>query len=160
MRLVFRVCVLVLLSALMVACGGDDSAPGLADTATPLPATPPPAPDMTLGPIVWTESTDEETGGPQVEVDTFTIESPAIIALFEAENVPAGTEFIATWTFNGEPISGAEMHVEASGDMPHAWISFRFTRAEGQVYPRGTLGVEITSSSGDMIESSVEIDFP
>lgn len=161
MRTGIRIWLTLICALLLTACGGDaDTTTEQQEATNAAESTPPPSEEMTLAPLVWSESVDDETGGPTGEVTEFTTESPAIIVLIEAEHVPAGTEFVASWTINGNAIPEAEMQVEATGDMPHAWIAFKFTRADGQIYPVGTLGVEINVSNGDLIEDSVEIGFP
>lgn len=151
------VCLLVL-----VACGGESD-----PSATPIPATPPAAsptaqaaPVMTMQEIVWTESTDPATGEPTEIVSSFTTVSPAIIAVIEVADMPAGTEFVATWTMNDEPITGMEMHTTAQSDLAHAWIIFSYTRDDNQLFPIGQVRVVVTTSDGDIREASAEIGFP
>ncbi len=159
MRLAGKIGV-ILLCLLLISCGSDDSTPGANSVSTPVASSTAVAAEMTLGPIVWSETVDDESGAPNAEVTVFTPQSPAIIANIEANDVPAGTEFTATWMLNDTPIEGGEMHVQADGDIDHAWIAFRFTRNEDQSYPIGQLSVVITSSTGVLREGSIEIDFP
>lgn len=162
MRVIGRIWIVVACALLLVACGTED-APDPADVpATPI-ATPPPAepdPVMEVGPIIWAQELDPDTGEPTNVVTRFNTESPAIIAVIEVSELPEGTEFTATWTINGQPIDGSDMEISASDDLEHAWIVFRFTRDEAQLYPIGQLNVVITSSEGDLREGSVEIGFP
>lgn len=161
MRLLWKVGAM-LACLVLVACGSDGADP--ADDATPaatqVAASPTAVPtEISIGGIVWSESSDATTGEPDGEVEMFTPQSPAIIANVEVTDMPAGTEFTAKWTINDQPIEGSDMHVEAEGDVDHGWVSFRFTRESG-TYPVGQLGVVITSSTGDLREDSIEINFP
>lgn len=167
MRLTGRIWIVVACALLLVACGSND-APDPADGPAPSPvsgdakATPPATPDaaMDVGPIVWAQELDAETGEPIDVVTRYTTESPAIIAVVEVNEMPAGTEFTATWTINGQPIDGTDMDISTNEELDHAWIVFRFTRDEAQRYPIGQLNVTITNSHGDLREGSVEIGFP
>lgn len=165
MRILGRIGLVLACALLLAACGNDpspavDEARPVADQAA---STPPPTPaslEMEVGPIIWAQEIDSETGEPVDVVTRFTTESPAIIAVIEASEIPAGTEFAATWTINDQPIEGFDMDIAASDHLDHAWIAFRFTRDSGQLYPVGQLTVVITTSEGDLREDSVEIGFP
>ena len=150
----------VLLCLLLIGCGEDEPNPGQGTVSTPVASPTAAVAEMTLGDIVWSEMVDAETGAPNAEVSAFTPQSPAIIAIIEATDIPAGTEFTATWTLNDTPIEGGEMHVEADGEIDHAWIAFRFTREDDKSYPVGQLSVVITASTGVLREGSIEIVFP
>lgn len=150
----------ILACLVIVGCGGDESSPSATPEEVSV-ASPTAAPlEMTIGDITWSESANEESGEPGAAVESFSPQSPAIIVSIEVENVPAGTEFTATWTLNDQPISVESMYVRAEGDLDHAWVSFRFTRDEGKNYPTGQLGVVITSSTGELREGSIRIQFP
>lgn len=147
---------------LLAACGAGDSPDPAADSATPpvATATAEPGNEQEVGSIVWAQELDPETGEPEDVVTRFTTISPAIIAVLEVNNLVEGTEFSAEWTIDGEPVEGLEMDIIAKEDLEHAWIVFRFTRDADQRYPLGQLDVTITTSAGDVRESSVEIGFP
>lgn len=161
MRLLWKVGA-ILACIVLVACGSesDDPPTEASPESTQVVASPTAAaPEMSTGQIIWSESSDEDTGEPIDEVQMFTPQSPAIIAHIEVTDMPAGTEFTAKWTINDQPIDGSDMHVEAQGDVDHGWVSFAFTRESG-TYPVGQLGVVITTSSGELREDSIEIGFP
>lgn len=154
----------IAICALLAACGGGESPTDATPTAvsTPLAESSPTAPaqPMVIGQIIWAEETDATTGAPVNQVTGFTTESPAIVAVVEVTNLPAGTQFTAAWTLNDSTITDSPMTVVAQGDMTHAWISFRFTRDGERRYPLGQVGVTITASDGTMREATVEIGFP
>ncbi len=159
MRLLGKIGV-ILLALLLVSCGGDTPNPGANAPSSPTASPTAAPPEMSIGPIVWSETVDAESGAPNAEVSAFTPQSPAIIASIEANDIPEGTEFTAIWMLNDEPIEGGEMHVQADGDIDHAWIAFRFTREDDKSYPVGQLSVVITANTGVLREGSIEINFP
>lgn len=164
MRRLGRFSIVLACVLLLAACGSDSTpAPDNATPTTDRPAATPPStpvsPKMEIGPIIWSQAVDAETGAPTDEVARFTTESPAIIALVEVSEISVGTEFTATWTIDDQPVEGFDMDISASEDLDHAWIAFSFTRDEGQLYPVGQLSVVITTSEGDLREDSVEIGF-
>ena len=161
MRWVWKIGVM-LACLVLVACGGGnaDSSPDADEDPTAAASPTAPAPEMTIGTITWSESADEATGEPAGPVETFTPQSRAIIATIEVTNVPAGTEFTANWTLNDQPIQVNNMQVRADSDLDHAWVSFQFTREEGEIYPTGQLGVVITASTGELREGSIAINWP
>lgn len=159
-----RILVGIAICATLAACGGGESSPDATPTAesTPMVASTPTVASapMEIGQIIWAEETDPISGAPVAEVSGFTTESPAIVALIEVTNLPANTQFAATWTLNDSVISDSPMTVIAQGDMTHAWISFRFTRDGDRRYPVGQIGITITASDGTLREASTKIDFP
>lgn len=159
MRLLRQIGV-ILVCLVLVACGSDQDQPVSDPTVEPAASPTPPAAEMAIGTIVWSGSADEATGEPADVVETFTPESPAIIASVEVTDVPSGTEFTATWTLNDQPIAVEDMHVTADADLDHAWVSFRFVLKEGQQYPTGELGIVITTSTGALREGSISIEWP
>lgn len=160
MRLLGRVLIVFVCAVFLVACGGggENDAPG--DNASPPAGTPPPQSRMEVGEIIWAQAIDSSNGEPTEIVTSFTTQSPAIIAVIEADDIPVDTEFTATWTIDDQLIEGAEMDIAASEELPHAWIAFSFTRDPDQLYPPGQLGVTITTSEGHLREATVEIGFP
>ena len=72
---------------------------------------------------------------------------PSVIAVVEATDVPAGTEFTATWSIDGIDVPDATMTATVTDDMTRAWIAFEFVREEGRYFPLGELQVIVTASS-------------
>ena len=144
--------------ALVTACGGGES-------PEPTEPTPEPTPEPTVAPftidgVVWTSGVDEASGEPLDEVDAYTTVSPAIVAVVPAANVPAGTEFTATWTIDGIEVPEATMSVTVDEDMRVAWVAFELARDEGRYFPLGELEVTVTTSTGDEVAGSVRIELP
>lgn len=157
----FGLLVILLGSLLLVACGSDDEASVTPEAPPTEEASPTAEPATTeFGQVIWAEQIDEETGEPIAVVDAFTTQSTHIYAVLEATDLSADTTFSATWTINGQSIEGSEMEITTEGDMPHAWLTFSFTRDGEALFPTGQLGVTITSSDGTMREGSIEIAFP
>ena len=120
--------------------------------AEPIPE-PEPTPEptvaaFTVDDVVWTSGVDEASGEPLDEVDVYTTVSPAIVAVVPAANVPAGTEFTATWTIDGIEVPEATMSVTVDEDMRVAWVAFELARDEGRYFPLGELEVTVTTSTG------------
>lgn len=159
MRWLRSVFVVLVVALLLAGCGGDSDSRSDVSPATPPAATPTAVPQMSVGRVLWAEEIDTRTGEPETLATIYTPDSPTIIAAMEVTDVPAGTEFTATWTINDQPIPGADMRIEAEGDLPHAWLAFRFTREGDRRYPVGQLGVVITTSTGVLREGSIEIGF-
>ena len=146
-----------------VACGndagsgtGDDGAAAPEPTAVPRPTEVP----FAISDVVWTTGIDEESGEPVDEVDAFTTVSPRLVAIIEVENVSAGTGFTAIWTIDGIEVPDATMEATVDEDMSTAWIAFEFVRDEGRYFPLGELEVTITSTTGETVQGSVDIELP
>lgn len=138
-------------------CGSeDDASPDEAEATAGASDIAP----MEIAGLTWTSGVEEETGEPVDNVEAYTTISPAIVAVVEATNVPAGTVFTATWTIDGLDVPEATMDVTVAEEMATAWIAFEFVRAEGRYFPLGELEVTVTSSSGDTIDASVPIQLP
>lgn len=140
------------------ACGNDASDTGKAgNPGQQAPGLPAP---MRIGKLTWTSAVDETTGEPVDEVAAYTTTAPAIVAVVEASNVPAGTEFTASWTIDGQDVPEAGMRTTVEEDMTTAFVAFRFVRAEDRYFPLGELSVTVTASSGETISDAVEIELP
>jgi hypothetical protein len=143
---------------ILAGCGGagseQDPTPAI-PTATPEPKVP-----LELVGLTWTTGVDRVSGEPVDQVDAYTTSSPAIIAVVQATDVPAGTEFVAEWEIDGLEVPDATMRVSVENDMSVAWVSFEFIRDEGRYFPLGELTVTVTTSSGESIDSAVSIELP
>ena len=144
--------------ALVTACGGGESPEPTEPTPEPTPE--PTVAAFTVDDVVWTSGVDEASGEPLDEVDAYTTVSPAIVAVVPAANVPAGTEFTATWTIDGIEVPEATMSVTVDEDMRVAWVAFELARDEGRYFPLGELEVTVTTSTGDEVAGSVRIELP
>lgn len=154
-----------LLSALLgvlflaAACGGGDASPTVQDDAA---AATEPGLDgqMAIAGLTWTSAVSGDTGEPVDSVESFTTISPSVIAVVEATDVPAGTEFTASWSIDGIDVPEATMNVTVEQDMTEAWIAFEFIRDEGRYFPLGELQVVVTASTGDSVDATVDIQLP
>lgn len=135
--------------------GGEEEPVPAAPTATPVPD-----PTLELVDITWASELDRSTGEPVDEIDAFTTVSPAIIAVVQATDVPAGTELTAGWTIDGLEVPDATMRVTVEQDMAVAWVAFEFIREEGRYFPLGELAVTVTTSTGESIDGAVRIELP
>jgi hypothetical protein len=110
--------------------------------------------------LTWTSAVDSSTGEPVDRVESFTTISPSVVAVVEARNVPAGTEFTTTWMIDGLDVPEATMQVTVEDDMATAWVAFEFIRDDGRYFPLGELSVTVDVSSGESIDDSVDIQLP
>lgn len=144
---------------LVTACGSESDAPGRQDEegggAAPAAQEP-----MAITGLTWTSAVSDSTGEPVDSVEAFTTISPAVVAVVEASNVPAGTEFTATWRIDGIDVPEATMNVTVEDDMAVAYVAFEFIRAEGRYFPLGELEVVVTASTGDTVDATVDIQLP
>jgi hypothetical protein len=158
----------ILLGCLTLAAGcggsdrGGDSGTGDNEEAARTPTTVPRPTEIpfAISDVVWTTGIDEDSGEPIDEVDAFTTVSPRLVAVIEVENVPAGTGFTATWTIDGIEVPEATMEATVDADLSTAWIAFEFIRDEGRYFPLGELEVTITSTTGEEVTGSVDIQLP
>lgn len=146
--------------ALAVGCGRDNDGGGDQETGPSLTPTAQPAPPFTVDDVIWTTGVNESTGVPLDQADAYTTISPAVVAVVPARNVPAGTEFTATWTIDDLDVPEANMSVTVEQDMSTAWVAFEFVRDDDRYFPLGTLEVTVTASSGETVDGSVEIGLP
>lgn len=144
---------------LVTACGsdGDDDVPDIgADESSGASVVEP----MDVIGLTWTSAISEVTGEPVDSVESFTTISPAVVAVVEATNVPAGTDFTATWSIDGIDVPEATMTVSVEDDMTVAFVAFEFIREEGRYFPLGELQVVVTASTGETLDASVDIELP
>lgn len=142
-----------------VSCGGGDDTPPQQEPR-PTPTAQATEVPLTMDDIVWATGIDEASGEPLDEVSAYTTVSPAIVAVVPAGNVPAGTEFTATWTIDGLEVPQATMTATVEQDMQSAWVAFEFLRDEGRYFPLGVLEITVTASTGESVQSSIDIELP
>jgi hypothetical protein len=144
---------------LATACSGDDASPTVQDDGATILEPGLDAP-MAIAGLTWTSAVSDDTGEPVDSVESFTTISPSVIAVVEATDVPAGTQFTATWSIDGIDVPEATMDVTVEQDMTEAWIAFEFIRDEGRYFPLGELEVVVTASTGESIDATVDIQLP
>lgn len=157
---VVRVLVFSSLALVLVSCQrGTEVEP----TATPLAVsgtTVPASQRVRLGPVVWTTGVDPETGKPIDRVESFPRNTKTIYAAFEVMNLPQGSTLTATWRINGRLVEGLESTIQVNEAQPAGWAEFHLDWEGRTMWPVGTLGILITSSTGETVESSVRIEQP
>ena len=144
---------------LAAACGGEDAAPTARDDSATGNEPGLEAP-MEITGLTWTSAVSSDTGEPLDHVEAFTTISPSVIAVVKATDVPAGTEFTATWSIDGIDVPEATMNATVGDDMTEAWIAFEFVRDEGRYFPLGELQVVVSASTGDSVDATVDIQLP
>src|SRR5699024_3096954 len=121
----------------------------------------PEAPDsISFSDVVWTTEVDPETREPQDEVSSYPNNAPAIIAAVNVEQLPGGTELVASWTIDGVEVPDARMTVATEATVVDAWVTFQFTRDGATLFPLGVLEVTITGGEGSEVTDEVEIVLP
>ncbi len=112
-----------------------------------------------LRPVTWTTGIDPGTGEPIDRVEVFPRDTDTIYAAFEVVmNVPEGGMLTARWEINGRPVEGLAATIEIDAAQPAGWAEFHLDWEGPTMWPVGTLRIVITSSAGETLESSVEIE--
>lgn len=156
-----RLASLIVLSGLIVACGGGGGSDGdsevertaVTDVATPT-ATRISGPAV-LGEIVWAASVDPVTKEPLEPVTTFPVSAAAISAVLPVTQLPEGVAIAAAWEYNDTTLDAFDQTIVAERDYVEGWIEFRLTRGELEAWPDGTY--EITVQSGDQVLQTAQV---
>lgn len=139
------------------ACSGDDSE-GQSPTEEPPSPTAAPAPATELGEIVWAGAVDPASSAPVDRRDAFPRDATVIHAVVRTGPLAADTSLTARWSFNGQPIEGADATVTATGPRDAGWFEFHLEWTGSGLWPVGTLGIDVTASTGESITSEVTIE--
>lgn len=148
---------LALVCLALTACAGQDEEPP-APTATVVATSIEAAAFTDLGPVVWASDIDPVTSEPADRREVFSRDATVIYAVLQTGPLAAGTTLTATWTFNGQPIEGIDVTVTADEARGGGWVEFHLEWNGAALWPVGTLAVEVTASTGESSESSVEIE--
>jgi len=152
-------CVLVVssLGLALVACrGGDETSPAATPTAMSGTAVPTEQ-GIRTRPVVWTTLVDPKTGEPRDRVRAFPRDTDTIYAALEVISMPEGGVLTATWEINGRPVAGLYSTIKVDDAQSTGWAEFHLVWESQAMWPVGILSIMITSSTGEIIESSVEI---
>lgn len=71
--------------------------------------------------------------------------------------MPEGGVLTATWEINGRPVAGLYSTIKVDDAQSTGWAEFHLVWESQAMWPVGILSIMITSSTGEIIESSVEI---
>lgn len=143
---------------ILVSCQGGG---GTDPTATPLAVSETAVATeqaVRLRPVVWTTGIDPDTGEPTDRVEVFPRDTDRIYAALEVMNMPEGGTLAATWEINGQPVEGLESTIRIDAAQPAGWAEFHLDWEGQTMWPVGTLRITIASSTGETVESSVEIE--
>jgi hypothetical protein len=146
-------CLALLVAA--TACSGDGA--GQTTTAVTPEPTATAVPPIDLEHIVWAGSVDPETSAPVDRRDAFPRDADVIHAVVRTGPLPAGITLTARWSFNGQPVEGATPMVTATDGREAGWIEFHLEWTGGGLWPVGTLGVNVSATTGEAISGTVEI---
>lgn len=147
---------LVLLCLALVGCSGRPEEASTPDS-TVLPDSTAATEPTDLGDIVWAGEVDPITSEPVDRRDAFSRADPRVYAVVKTGPLAAGTTLTATWTFNGQPISGTNVVLSADSALTAGWVEFHLEWNGLGLWPIGNLAVEITASSGESVRGTVEI---
>jgi hypothetical protein len=154
------VVMLVTVCLVVTGCGSDDapdSTPTPAPSPTAVPPTGTPTPPGVLGEVVWTLEIDGKTNEPGDPIETISRDQEIIYAVVNIEDVPGGTNLIATWSINDQPLDAFNATVSVEQNNSTGYVEFHLTR-EGELYwPEGTLAITVTTTTGLETTNSIEI---
>lgn len=147
---------MVLLSLVLVACGGGGADPEPTQVPKTPAATPTPIPSLALGEVVFSQSLDA-SGQPSDPAVDIPRSATTIIASVPVKDVPADTSFSVSWTMDGTVVPGLESSTTLPDGGASGWVSFTLTWEGAALWPVGQLGVTVTASSGETVTGSVPI---
>lgn len=158
---------MVLVGAFIVAalsgCGGsgNDATPTLtvvptdpAPTATTVVS---PAPQISLGEVVFAADIDAATGGPSAPATSLGRSTPTVHAFVQTSDLPVGSTIRVDWSINEIAVPTLTQEVTLNGERPAGWIEFHLTQTAGEPWPSGTLGVTITVDGATSVSGSVQL---
>jgi len=143
---------------MLAACGGSGDPEPTAPAATPVPtAAPTEIPPLTLGEVTWALAVADD-GSPVDPVNAFPRDGETIYALVSASDIPAGETLTAAWTMDEIAVDGAGASVTIDEAAASGWVSFSLTWNGEALWPVGTLGITISSSSGATTTGTIRIE--
>lgn len=109
-----------------------------------------------IGSIVWTTSVDPATKAPAGGAPP-TVRDLVIYAVAPIESLPAGSQLIARWYFNGTSLDGLNSSMRIDQDRVAGWLEFHIERVDGDSWPDGEYEIVISDGSTDLQRSRVRI---
>lgn len=135
--------------------GGDDADETPQATPTPMP-TAEPTPSVGLGDVVWSTAIDQ-AGAPVENLSEIPRDIPVIHAAIEVRNVPVGETLTAAWSLDEAPIDAIATTATIDQASETGWVTFSLAWEGESLWPTGTLGITVTSSSGATSTGTIQI---
>lgn len=152
--------------ALLSGCGGDDppnpgptqtSAVVATATVTSSPASPTVAPQLEVGPIIWTSAIEEGTGGLPEGEDWLSTTVRTIYAVLPVGNAVPGTVFSADWSYNDTSLDAMSTIVTIESDHRSVeWIEFHLTRSDER-WPDGDYAITVRANGVTVQQGEIEL---
>ena len=154
------VCVTVLLTLALVACGDDEDPPGIALDPTVTPTIEPTQPaevPLDIAPPVWTNGINPADGSPIDNVEVFPTDAMVIYAAFQTSEISTGTEFTIAWVMNDVPVPGLNPTLAITADTPPGWIEIHLDRTSETAWPEGELTIQLKIGENVVSTGTVEL---
>lgn len=152
-----RMLLAVIMVIVLAGCGAGDVEDDITPDATSTPGVEPsPTPGVQLGAVIWTTGIDE-SGAPVDDLNEFSRHNLVIYAAVEIENAFAGETLAAAWSLDDVPIDAIDSTITIDQDAGAGWISFSLAWEGESLWPIGTLGIEISASSGATTTGAIQV---
>ncbi len=140
-----RLGTLLMLALVVTGCGGDVATPE--PTAVPTVVPTATQDQISLAQVVWATAVDPATGAPVDQLAALPNTTPQVVAAVDAGTLPAGVTFKASWTIDGDPLSGIDTQpVVVDAPRERAWVTWTLTWQSDRPWPLGTLGITIEAN--------------
>ncbi|MCC6793023.1 MAG: hypothetical protein IT336_15145 [Thermomicrobiales bacterium] len=151
-------CLVVVSTAVVAACGGGDEVeftPTIGPTEPAAIVTPTVAVALTpsVEGIVWSIAVDPVTNAPIEPVERFAVDAEHLYGVVRVENLPEGAVLSASWTYNDAPLDGASKAIVPSRPYRAGYVEFHLTRSDGETWPVGVYGLSL-SLDGRIVQSA------
>lgn len=146
----------------LVGCGADKAeTPDAAGTVTTAPvATVAIVPTAlsgspVLGDVVWTNAVVAESNTPSGTAPVVT--DTTIYAVFPIQSLPAGSQLVASWSFNDTSLDGLNSAIRVDHDQVDGWIEFHIQRIGTDPWPDGVYEVVVSDGTTEVQRASITI---
>lgn len=160
-RRIPMVLALIVACGLLVACGsGKKGVPPATATSAPtetaivLPTalSGPPR----IGAVVWANAVDPESNAPNGAA-TPVIGDTTIYAVFPIESLPAGSQLVASWSFNETSLDALNSSMRIDQDRVSGWIEFHIARTGTDPWPDGVYQIVVTDGTNELQRAQIAI---
>lgn len=153
-------CVLIVACALATACGsGGSDEPDVSPTPEPTETPVVVATALTgapaVGAAVWSSAVDPVTNAPTGS--TPQASDAAIYAAFPIESLPAGSQLVASWSFNDTSLDALGSALRIDQDRVSGWVEFHIERTGTEPWPDGEYAIVLSDGTNELQRAMVTI---